>query len=208
MTDFTKIYLLIFLAVLMVGCHNNISKSGNDIQQYVIQKADYQIRTDSITGEPIQVFREFYFDYNIILIDSIGSIYFHKKRFYCLTGSDVWNNTLPVFRNLKSDYFEKLDEIELLLNEILDSENETERVYLISNKDTISDTRYFKLKQNLLENGIKVSTRLITEEETVIMTTILKNMEYNPNEINWERTLSIPTEIEEDTEIEEIKNMP
>lgn len=191
----------------MIGCDNNTSNSENDIQQYVIQKADSQIRTDSITGEPILTYREFYFDYNIILIDSLSPIYSHKKRFYCLTGSNIWNNTLPIFRNLKPGYFEKYEENDLLLNEILGSENEIKRVNLISNKDTITDTRYFKLKHDLLENGIKVSTRPITEEETFVLIAILENRFYNPKEINWERTLRTPAEIGENIEIVEIKQI-
>ena len=176
-----------------------MSKKEN--QKYIIKKANSKPRIDSLTGKPIQFIREFYFDYNIILIDTLSSSYFHKKRFYCLTSNDIWNNSLPIFRNLKPEYFEKAETVEMVLKRILENDEKVESVYLISNKDTISDTRYFKLKQDLTENGINVSTRVITEEERVIITSILEKRKYNPDEINWEKTLNVYTAIEDSIDI-------
>lgn len=209
-----NIAIIIFLTLTIIGCGNNHHRLEKDIQQYVIKKAKHKVNIDSITENPIPFIKEFYFDYNIILVDTLRSIYFHEKRFYCLTGSDVWNNSLPIFRNLKPDYFEKEDKIELVLNRIIKSKKEIERVYLISNKDTISDDRYFELKQKLIENKIGVSTRLMTEEEIAVLSSILENRKHNPIEVDWKSTLHTEFEngeefeITDDLEIEEINNTP
>ena len=199
--NFRKIHIVILLLITTIGCNNIDSISKKENQKYIIQKANSKPRIDSLTGKSIQFIREFYFDYNIILIDTLSSSYFHKKRFYCLTGNDIWNNSLPIFRNLRPEYFEKAETIEMVLKRILENDEKIQRVYLISNKDTISDTRYFELKQDLTENGINVSTRVITEEERVIMTAILEKKKYNPDEINWEKTLNVYTAIEDSIDI-------
>lgn len=199
--NFRKIHIVILLFIITFGCNNIDSMSKKENQKYIIKKANSKPRIDSLTGKPIQFIREFYFDYNIILIDTLSSSYFHKKRFYCLTSNDIWNNSLPIFRNLKPEYFEKAETVEMVLKRILENDEKVESVYLISNKDTISDTRYFKLKQDLTENGINVSTRVITEEERVIITSILEKRKYNPDEINWEKTLNVYTAIEDSIDI-------
>jgi hypothetical protein len=195
-------YVTLFLLTLIVGCDNLDSESKAKNQEYIVQKASTKVRLDSLTGDTVPFIREFYFDYNIILIDTISPVYLHQNRFQSLTGLAVWNNDLPVYRYLKPEYFEKIAKIEMVLKRILESEKEIERVYLISNKDTINDSRYFELKQKLNESGIDVSTRVITEEEKFIMTAILKNRKYHPDKKNWENTLNVPAVFEENFEID------
>ena len=187
----------ILILVTLFGCQNEHQmRTSENSEIYVIRSVPEDTQNDSMSNGTI-TFREFYFDFNIILIDSISEIYFHKKHFYCLTGTNP-NNKLPHFRNLKPEYFQTSKNTSELIKLILKEIQNPERVYLISSNDTIRDKRYFDFKDNLSENGIKSSTRTLTEEEVVIMKSILQKAEYRPENIIWERTLNVPNEFEDE----------
>lgn len=186
------IYILIF--VLAYSCQNNPSRKNVSKDSDSISTCDKSNNIDTL------FIREFYFDYNIIFIDSISKIYFHKKQFYCRNGND-FNNNLPYFRNLKPDYFKVSLNNSELLKIIISEENITKRVYLISNTDTITDKRYFDLKSQLFKVGIKSSTRKLTEEEDEIMKSIIYKKHYNPEKVKWKSTLNVPTDFSEKIEI-------
>lgn len=201
--NFRQILLAMFLLLTMLACNNINSQYKGKDQIYIIQKAKSKLSIDSLTDNTIQLIRDFYFDYNIILIDTLRSVYFHKKKFLCLSGHENLNNSLPFFINLKPKFIEKSRTIEMVLKRVLENEKKVERVYLISNVDTIYDSRYFKLKKYLIRNGIKVSTRVISEEERFVMTSILEKKEYKPDKINWKKTLNVFYDVKDYIEIDD-----
>ena len=202
--NFKQILLGIFLLITILACNNINSQFKGKNQIYSIQKAKSELSIDSLTNKPKQLIREFYLDYNIILIDTLSSVYFHKKKFLCLSGQENLNRSFPFFINLKPKFMEKSQTIEMVLKRVLENKEKVERVYLISNVDTISDSRYFNLKQYLIRNRIKVSTRIITEEERLVMTAILENKEYRPDKINWKKTLNVFFDVKDYIEIDDI----
>jgi len=156
----------IFFLIIFFSCQEGHNRKGSEnLEIFIVTNSNQQ--NDSLNNTK-NVYREFYSDLNIIFIDSIPEIYYHRKRIYCLTGSEP-NNTLPFFRNLKPEYF-KTSQSTLELRDLVLKENlKHKRIYLISNKDTIRDKRYFDLKNKLIDKGILTSTRTLTEEETVII---------------------------------------
>ena len=159
---------------------------------FIIKHFDQNESFQSSLADTLQMYRiEYYLDYNIILIDTISDIYYHKKRFYCLTGLEMRNN-LPFFRNLQPEYFQKNTSITEILNQVLSDSIKPERVYIAFNRDTIMDERYFQLKNLFIKNNIVVSTRNPTEEEDVVLSSIINNRKYKPEEIEWQRTQYVP----------------
>lgn len=146
---------------------------------------------------------EFYLDYNIIIVDSLKDIYYHKKRFYCLYGRDSFVK-LPYFRNLQPEYFLKRKKIDEIINLILSDSIRPKRVYIACNRDTIVDERYFQMKKLFIQNNIAVSTRKLTEEEDVVLSSIQNKKKYKPENIIWKRTLGVPEmkDINKNLEIE------
>ena len=194
----------IIVSIFVTSCYfeHQEKKERENRESYVIKVADTnRIRYDSLTGEEIIPIRAYYFDYNIILIDSLDEIYYHKQRFFCLTGREIPNN-LPFFRNLKPEYFNKSKNLGELLNQISIDSIPAKNVYLVANTDTIYDNRYFKLKKELIRKGIRVSTRKLTEEENAIITAVLNQKKYKPEEIRWENTLSVPEDFYGEFEID------
>lgn len=194
----------IIVSFFVTSCYfeHQEKKERENRESYVIKVADTnRIRYDSLTGEEIIPIRAYYFDYNIILIDSLDEIYYHKQRFFCLTGREIPNN-LPFFRNLKPEYFNKSKNLGELLNQISIDSIPAKNVYLVANTDTIYDNRYFKLKKELIRKGIRVSTRKLTEEENAIITAVLNQKKYKPEEIRWENTLSVPEDFYGEFEID------
>lgn len=198
----SKILISFSLIILLfTGCHSgfNTDSNRNNIEYYIIRDADTnKIRIDPKTGDSIEfmieVMIDFYCPYNIILIDTLNEIYYHKKQFQCFTGYPE-NNSLPFYGFLKKEYFEKCSSVFEMEQIIMtDSLLHNRRVYLISNKDTISDKKYFSLRNALQNDSIKVSTRLLTEEEEEIMKSILNNFDYCPEKIIWHKTLMVPDE--------------
>lgn len=178
----------------MSGCKSSSKENtSSETEAFIIKKPSLEtIQIDSITGDTIRIIRDFYFDFNIILIDTIDEVYYHKDIQREMTGCP-WNNTLPIYSFMKKDDFFKCASTENIENIILnDTLFSRDNIYMVSNKDTIRDKRYFILKNLLLSNNIKISTRLLTEEEEHIMRAILNTCEYNPNDIHWEKTLNIP----------------
>lgn len=193
----------ILILIILISCQNEQKlKTLKDSEIYVIKTSSPYDKDDSFK------FREFYFNYNIIMIDSIPEIYYHKKRFNCLTGTEP-NNTLPNFCNLKPENFLASNNTSELIKIIVNDSEIPKRVYLISSNDTITDNRYFDLKTQLEKHNIKTSTRVWTEEEEEIMKSILKKINYRPENINWEKTLNVPNEFNSEIEIiEENENVP
>ncbi len=94
---------------------------------------------------------------------------------------------------MNKEYFNKcisVEQVETIIDK--DSSFTSKLLYLVSNKDTIKDKRYYYLKQKLQAKNIKISTRLLTEEEEAIMKAILNNSEYRPEEIEWLSTIGVP----------------
>lgn len=193
-----SLLLFIFL-VSITGCQN-IQRFDDSSDQafYVIQAATQDQNSASSSGT-IR-FRIFYFDYNIILIDSIPEIYYHGKRFYCKTGAEP-NNQMPFFYHFTPDDFHPVEKVPDLMHVILSDSVIPQRVYLISNTDTIRDAKYFELKARFAQCNIKTSTRFITEEEEEIMKSILNNTIYRPENINWNHTLYVPDDFNSEIEI-------
>lgn len=150
------------------------------------------IQIDSVTGDTIQFMRDFYFEYNIILIDTIQEVFYHKDKIRCMTGYS-WNNILPFYSFMNKDDFNKCASAKQIEDIILsDSSFSKGYIYIVSNRDTIKDKRYFLLKSSLQANKIKISTRNLTEEEEYIMKAILTKSDYNPERIQWKKTLQAP----------------
>lgn len=186
--------LVIILISIFFGC-GTISKKKleNNDESFIIKKGDTnRIRIDSVTGDTIEFMRVFYFDYNIILIDSVPDVYYHKDFFHCYTDYPL-NNILPFYAFMDVDDFYKCASAKEMEDIILkDSSFSRDRLYIVSNKDTIRDKRYFLLKNTFLANNIQISTRVLTEEESYIMKAILTRKEYCPENIQWKKTLEVP----------------
>lgn len=188
--------ILFFSFVCCQSQESNDSIPGKE-EVFIIKHFDQNERFQSILADSLEFYRiEYYFDYNIILIDTIPDIYYHKKRFFCLTGREMRNN-LPFFRNLQPEYFQKNMSITEILNQVLSDSIRAESVYpkrvnIAYNRDTIMDERYFQLKNLFIKNNIAVSTRNPTEEEDVILRSIINNRKYKPEEIEWQRTQYVP----------------
>ena len=182
---FTYCILILFM---LLSCSHN--RTENE-RIYIIQ---YKMPNDTIGSDslPIEYFKEFYLDYNIILFDSMPEIYYHKKRFFCLPGMEQENKALPYFRNLKPDYFLNINNLNEIKETILADTVRPKWIYLAYNKDTIRDKRYFELKTFFTNNNINVSTRKITEEEEVILTSIMNGKKYEPHLIDWKNTSNVP----------------
>lgn len=184
-------FFLFIFSFACCQCQVNNENISVKKEVYVIKHIDKNNSIDSITGDTILFSIEFYFDYNIILVDTIPDIYYHKKRFYCLTGSE-FGNKLPYFRNIQPEHFQKNTNITDILNQILSDTIRPKRLYIAYNHDTILDERYFQMKKSIIKNNIAVSTRNLTEEEEVIISSIHNKRKYKPEDINWQRTLYVP----------------
>ncbi len=187
---------LIFVLVLLsfVSCNtpvsDNLALSKNDaIQKYIIQKTNFSPRIDSISGDTISIIINYYHDINIILIDSLPQIYYHRKRFVCggCMGEQKYS-ILPQFIGLNPERLIRIDSLRNILKEILQGEEAPKWVYLVSNKDTITDSRYFENKEVLIEYGINISTRLLTEEEANVLQCVLDKRAYNSSDFSWNET--------------------
>lgn len=190
----SKFLLVTIILSLIFGCGTvSMEKAETEDETFIIKKGDTnRIRIDSVTGDTIDFMRVFYFDYNIILIDTVPSVYYHKGFSYC-DASYPFNNILPFYAFMDVDDFYKCASAKHMVDIILkDSSFSKDRLYIVSNKDTIRDKRYFLLKNTFLANNIKISTRVLTEEETYIMKAILTGKEYCPENIQWKRTLEVP----------------
>jgi len=185
--------------IIFISCQNEQKLNSLKTSEIYFVRSSNSFNKGYSTENTI-TFRDFYFDYNIILIDSISSIYYHIKPLNCMSGTKP-NNEFPNFCNLKPENFLTVKSISDLMKIILTNSEIPERIYLISNNDTIRDIRYFKLKDQLSNHDIKTSTRVLTEEEEEIMKSILKNTDYRPENINWVRTLNVPSEFNSEIEI-------
>lgn len=159
-------------------------------KEYIFKQNKDTIRIDSATGDTITFMTTFYHDINIILIDSIKEIYYHKVGFFCMTGSNP-NNIIPRFRGFEQEKFKKANNLKDLFQQITQDSCIIESIYLACNNDTINDERYFAIKEVVDKFNLFVSTRLITEEENAIMDAIIHNYTYNRRNINWENTSSV-----------------
>lgn len=185
---------VILLTSILSGCESSSKENTRfETEAYIIKKPSLNtIQIDSITGDTIMFITDFYFDYNIILIDTIQEVFYHKDKHQCMT-ENSWNNILPFYSFMNKDDFYKCASIKQIEDIILnDSSFSKDYIYIVSNKDTIKDKRYFLLKNSLQANKIKISTRLLTEEEEYIMKAILNKSEYNPEGIQWKNTLQVP----------------
>ncbi len=179
------------LILFTITCCNGKLKNEDisDVREiYIIKSLDTKKEYNDTNTLTIV---EFYLDYNILLVDSLKDIYYHKKRFYCLYGRDSFVR-LPYFRNLQPEYFKKSKIVEEVINLILRDSIRPKRVYIACNQDTIVDERYFQMKKLFIKNNIAVSTRKLTEEESIVLNSILNKKEYKPENINWKRTLGVP----------------
>lgn len=193
-----KIVFSILIGLLsFIGCESTSKKKNDDITEYfIIKRPDLaKIQFNHKTGDTIHSIIDFYFDYNIILIDTINEIYYHGDRVQCMTGYQM-NNILPFFAFMNKEYFKKCISIEQVKNIIDKDSSFTSRwIYLVTNRDTINDKRYFSLKKMMLAKNIKISTRLITEEEEAILKAIINNSEYRPEEMEWHSTIGVPDNV-------------
>ena len=187
---------LIFVLVLLsfVSCNtpvsDNLVLSKNDtIPKYINHKPDFSPQIDSISGDTIPIIIYYYHDINIILIDSLPQIYYHRKRFVCggCMGEQKYS-ILPQFIGLNPERLIRIDSLKNILEEILQGEEAPKWVYLILNKDTITDSRYIEIKEALIEYGINISTRLLTEEEVNVLQCVLDKRVYNPSDFSWNKT--------------------
>ncbi|MDL2311921.1 hypothetical protein LJC68_03475 [Bacteroidales bacterium OttesenSCG-928-B11] len=189
MTD--RFLLILIFLFSFFSCNTNDKKNENE-DFYVIKHKDYS----KVDTDEISIMVEYYFDYNIILLDSISDIYYHKKRWGCRTGRE-FNGNLPYFGFLQPKDFIKTEDLDNLKGRVLadmlsDSTETSHRVGLICNKDTIRDKRYFELKKFFLSNDIGVSVRKTTEEENAILESIMERKEYEPYLIEWKNTFGAP----------------
>jgi hypothetical protein len=169
---------------------DNLAFSTSDtLPKYIIHKPDFSPRIDSISGDTMLIAVNYYHDINIILIDSLSQIYYHIKRFVCRGCVGVQDHsTLPEFIGLEPKRLIKTDSSKGIIKELLQYVEAPKWVYLVSNKDTITDSRYFEIKKALTNQGINISTRLLTEEEANVLQCVLDNREYNPSDFSWNET--------------------
>jgi len=186
--------ILFFLFILLfAACSSNSSENvveiSDSIPTYIIQKPDSFARIDSLTGDTTLVDIEYYYDFNIILIDSLSQIYYHRKRWVCggCVGNQLRSN-LPDFIGLMPDQIIREDSLNVVLRDLFINGANPKYIYLISNKDSIIDPRYFALKDSLLKRNIHVSTRLLTEEETNVLFCLLNNRVYHSDDYLWDST--------------------
>ena len=168
---------------------NSAISKRDTIPEYIIHKPDFSSHLDSISGDTILIIVNYYHDINIILIDSLPQIYYHRKRFVCggCMGEQK-HPILPQFIGLNPERLIRIDSSKKILKEILKDEEAPKWVYLISNRDTITDSRYFELKEALINQGVNISTRLLTEEETNVLQCVLDKRGYNSSDFSWNET--------------------
>jgi len=189
-------YLLIFCSIwFFVACSRfdaKLEKNTIDsIPLYVIKKPNLAARIDSLTGDTIPVFISYYFDFNIILIDSLPQIYYHKKKWVCSGCMGAVTDEMdkhPRLIGLQPDMLIEVDGIDRLSQKLFSEDTTPNSVYIVSNRDSIYDLRYFALKDSLMNKGIHVSTRLLTQEEANVLTCVINDTTYNPNNYPWEYT--------------------
>ena len=185
-------FIFLFTLTVFISCTKTSTRSteNDNLEYYVVKTID----SSFYKSHPNTPFVDFYGDLNILLIDSLKEIYFHKKRWLCMTGSQE-KNILPHFRFLKPEYFEKTSNLNTIIDSVMAFKSDLDYptfVYISTNNDTIYDKRYFELKQQFIKKKISVGTRKITEEESNIIISILKHKEYDPIEIIWKSTIDVP----------------
>lgn len=177
-------------SICCVNHHSNVEESKVD-SVYIFPERKISIPIDSLTGDSVIRLVRFYFDFNVFIIDTIDGIYYHENHFNY--SPPVPDYRFPAYHYLRQKDFIKMDNLEGLLERIKDNSRQTENVYLIPNKDTVTDSRYFELKSMLIDYGIHVSTRPHLEEEFEILYSILSLKEYEPEKVKWSRTYCVPT---------------
>ena len=174
--------MIIFLSGCLVSCKQNVSEER-------IRVVDSSW-IDSIDTSDAFFTVSWYAPYNIILLDSISDIYFHR-----VPRSPNFEGVGPHFYNLRPRNFEKTDDLiqikEIVLAHML-LERSRRWIYLIYNQDTIRDRRYFILKDFFKNHDILVSTRRPTEEENAILNAIMSGQKYKPHLIEWKNTTNVP----------------
>ena len=183
------VFVISILSCNTPSSHNSALSKRDTIPTYIIHKPDFSPPIDSISGDTMLIIVNYYHDINIILIDSLSQIYYHRKRFVCggCMGEQK-QSILPQFVGLEPKRLIRIDSSKKIVKEILQDEEVPKRVYLVSNKDTITDSRYFEIKKVLIEQGIKISTRLLTEEEANVLQCVLDNRAYNTSDFSWSET--------------------
>ena len=179
-----RFLLIIFLACCLFSCKQNTSEERIRVLDTSMSWLN-DIDTTMFLGV------NWYAPYNIILLDSVSDIYF-----YGLSFTHSFNNEiLPAFHLLRPQYFEKTDDLgkikEVVLARVL-SGRTNKWIYLIYNRDTIRDKRYFILEDFFESKGIRVSTRMPTEEENAVLNSIMRGEKYKPHLIEWRNTVSVP----------------
>ncbi|MCC5917641.1 MAG: hypothetical protein JJU02_10000 [Cryomorphaceae bacterium] len=182
---FVKSFSILLFQIILVSCHSSTTKNEQVVWDsvYVIKKPP-PIDT---TGGKITI-KTYYFDHNIILIDTLDILFHFTTNTMCRMNERV-NEIRPPYMNLSPDDFDIIKDINQLIFKIKNDPYKFEkepRIYLISNRDTIIDPRYFKLKNEL--QPFWLSTRKPTEEEFYILEAILQEKQHDPQRIKWKKT--------------------
>jgi hypothetical protein len=183
-----KFIIAMITMLILLGCRSseNINTLTTSSDSLYIVKMDTSLYEFNYNDSVITL-REFYCDYNIILIDSLENIFYHKRKSH-----DLFPDPKPSFIYLKIDDIKKTGSIKSMMKIIRSGKKNPARVYLISNNDTITDYRYFKIKSILKDQGIGVSSRILTEEENYIVQCKLLGRQYDPKNYLWKNTIYAP----------------
>lgn len=187
--------LLYIQILLLFGCSSNNANHDHNLTKeniFIIDKDRPFKNSISSPDTNTIVITEYYFDYNVLLIDTLKELYYSTLPFYCLAGREIENNFLPYYVGFDKNSFQKSDDTYALINLISRDSSEDKTVYLVSNTDTIRDERYFEIKDSLKGKGIWVSTITLTEEEEEILRAILTKVDYEPEKVLWDKTIDLP----------------
>lgn len=155
---YVKMKTLIIIAIfLVIGCRHKVE----NIDMFVIPKYNELFLKDSIKYAPY----DYYGQNNIIILETDNKIYYHDNWTNCNSGWKVTNPPRSI--DFKKYPLKSYSNTEELIENINQTDNSTKLIMLISNADTIRNTKYFEIKSAIqqLKNMHILATRKITNDE-------------------------------------------
>ena len=195
---YRSILSIAVIAIILISC--NYSEKGELVvdEYYIIKPLGERklFDLDKLTGDtillpplpPINYYLEnnFYF---LSGFDGILKYSYKPKGRLCGTGLD---DSIPYFIGLKPMEIDTLPSNLSVYIDSLSAKLTDKHAYLISNKDTITDNRFFILKSFLESEGWKLPVRLITEEEQHVFKAKEIGKKYKPCDFEWTNTQYTP----------------
>jgi hypothetical protein len=130
------VFFLVFYSIVSCSDHGYQERNLQDNEMYyVIDQPYLEQNPDSIENDSIMFFTEFYFEYNILLIDTLSAIYYYKMPFYCLTGREIWNELKPYYVGMNPEWFRQSVRVDNIISVIIQDSTESINTYLASYAD-------------------------------------------------------------------------